>query len=125
MPADDPNFDPNAGVNNEENAALASAAASDTAAMESAMVAPTTLGVDSPLPAAPAEGAVIVSLTDGTEYEAVFEAALAEAAGVLGWTVESVVVDTVDPTAAATAFDEAVAAQAARASTSPVGSTRR
>ena len=60
MPADDPNFDPNAGVNNEENAALASAAAADVVAMEDAMLPPTTLGVDSPLPAAPAEGAVIV-----------------------------------------------------------------
>lgn len=113
MPADDPNFDPNAGVDNEENAALASAAAAEMAAMEAALVPPTSIGIDSPLPALPAEGAVIVSLTDGTEYEGVFETALAEAAAVLGWTVESVVVDTVDPTAAATAFDEAVAAQAA------------
>lgn len=113
MPADDPNFDPNAGVDSEENAALASAAAADVVAMETAMVPPTSIGIDSPLPALPAEGAVIVSLTDGTEYEAVFETALAEAAGVLGWTVESVVVDPVDPTAAATAFDAAVAAEAA------------
>jgi ribose transport system substrate-binding protein len=113
MPADDPNFDPNAGVNNEENAALASAAAADQAGMESALVPPTSLGIDSPLTSAPAEGAVIVSLTDGTEYEGVFETSLAEAADVLGWTVESVVVDAADPAAAATAFDEAVAAQAA------------
>jgi hypothetical protein len=113
MPADDPNFDPNAGVNNEENAALASAAAADQADMESALMPPTSLGIDSPLTSTPAEGAVIVSLTDGTEYEGIFETSLAEAADVLGWTVDSVVVDPADPAAAATAFDEAVAAEAA------------
>lgn len=109
MPADDPNFDANAGFG-EEDAALASAAAADQDAMAAALQPPTSIGIDVPLSAAPAEGGVIVSLTDGTEYEAVFEASLAQAAEVLGWTVESVVVDLADPTAAATAFDEAVAA---------------
>lgn len=113
MPADDPNFNASAGFGGEEDLALASEAAADQAALTAALEAPTSIGVDAPLPAAPAEGAVIVSLTDGTEYQGVFETALAEAAGVLGWTVESVVVSPADPAAAATAFDEAVAASPA------------
>ncbi len=69
--------------------------------------------MDSPLPALPAEGATIISLTDGSEYEGVFETALTEAGSTLGWTVESVTVDAADPVAVATAFDEAVAAKPA------------
>lgn len=108
MPADDPNFDENAAFGSEA-VEEASQAAADLALMDAAYLPPTSIGVDAPLAAAPAADAVIVSLTDGTEYEAVFETSLAEAAEVLGWTVESVIVDQADPTAAATAFDEAVA----------------
>jgi hypothetical protein len=110
MPADDPNFDANAGLGGEEGEALASAAAADQAAMQAAFAAPTSIGVDVPLSAAPESGLTVVSLTSGTEYEGVFETSLAEAAEVLGWTVETVPVDLADPTSIATAFDEAVAA---------------
>ena len=108
MPADDPNF---AGGTGGEviDADVASANAADQAALEVAYAAPTSIGVDAPLPAVPAKGATIVSLTGGSDYEGVFETALAEAAGALGWTVESVVVDEVDSVAVAAAFDEAVA----------------
>jgi hypothetical protein len=51
-----------------------------------------------------------VSLTDGTEFDATLQASMAEAAGVLGWTLETVTVDLADPAGIATAFDEAVAA---------------
>ncbi len=108
MPADDPNFNGGAGGGVIDASAAASAAA-DQAALTDSLSAPTSIGVDAPLPAAPAAGAAIVSLTDGSEYEAVFETGLAEAATALGWTVESITVDPADPTAAATAFDEAVA----------------
>ena len=108
MPADDPSFNANGGE--QLDAADASAAAADQVSLETLLEPPTSIGVDVPLSAAPKKGATIVSLTDGTAYEAVFETSLAEAASALGWTVESVVVDSADPTAAATAFDAAVAA---------------
>ena len=106
MPADDPNFNANAGG---LNASAASEAAVSQSGLEAALLPPTSIGVDTPLPAAPAKGATIVSLTDGSDYEKVFETSLAEAAKVLGWTVESVTVDPADPTSAATAFDAALA----------------
>ncbi len=108
MPADDPNFNGGAGGEVIDASAAASAAA-DQAAMTDALAAPTSIGVDAPLPAAPAAGASIISLTDGSEFEAVFETGLSEAASALGWTVESVTVDPADPAAAGTAFDDAVA----------------
>lgn len=108
MPADDPNFNPDSAGEAIDASAAASASA-DAASMEAALSAPTSIGVDAPLTAAPAKGATIVSLTDGSEYEGVFETALAEAATALGWTVESVTVDPADPTTAATAFDAALA----------------
>lgn len=109
MPADDPNF---AGGPGGEvlDADVASANAEDQAALGTADQAPTSIGVDAPLPAVPAEGATIVSLTGGSAYEGVFDTALAEAGTTLGWTVESVTVDAADPIAVAAAFDEAVAA---------------
>jgi hypothetical protein len=112
MPADDPNF---AGGPGGEilDADVASANAADQEDLQVALEAPTTIGVDSPLTAVPATGAVIVSLTGGSEYEGVFETSLAEGAAVLGWTVESVTVDAADPVAVAAAFDEAVAAKPA------------
>jgi ribose transport system substrate-binding protein len=108
MPADDPNFGASGGeVGIDEE--LASANAADQAALDEAMIAPTSIGVDAPLTSAPAADLNFVSLTDGSAYEGVFEASLAEAAAVLGWTVESITVDAADPFAIATAFDEAVA----------------
>jgi ribose transport system substrate-binding protein len=111
MPADDPNFN-SGGAEGVIDADVASANAADQAALEGALATPTSIGVDAPLPAVPAAGATIVSLTGGSEYEGVFETALADAAGVLGWTVESVTVDSADPTAVAAAFDDAVAKKA-------------
>lgn len=110
MPADDPNFNSNTGLGGEAiSSEEAAAVAEDQAALDSSLAAPTSIGVDAPLAAAPAEGAVIISLTDGSAYEAVFQTALAEAGTTLGWTVETVAVSEADPTTAATAFDEAVA----------------
>ena len=43
------------------------------------MAAPTSIGIDTPLPGAPAKGATIISLTDGSDYSGVFETSLAEA----------------------------------------------
>lgn len=106
MPADDPSYNASgAGLDSAE----ASAVAADQDALTALLQAPTSIGVDAPLAAAPAKGATIISLTDGSDYSNVFETSLAEAGDALGWTVESVVVDPADPTAAGTAFDAAVA----------------
>jgi len=112
MPADDPNWDPNAteGGVLEEDPEVAAAAAAVEATYEDYLVAPTSIGVDTPLTAPPAAGLALLSLTDGSEYEAVFETALAEAAGVVGWTVESVPVDYADPASLTTALNDAIAA---------------
>ena len=108
MPADDPNFGAS-GAEMGLDSEIASANAADQAALDDALVAPTSIGVDAPLAVAPESGLALVSLTDGSAYEGVFETALVEAADVLGWTVESVAVDPADPAAVATAFDDAVA----------------
>jgi hypothetical protein len=106
MPADDPNFNASAAA---VDPADASAAAVSQEALAAALAAPTSIGVDAPLPAAPAKGASIVNLTTGSEYDTVFDTALDEAATTLGWTVENVTVSLTDPTTAVTAFDEALA----------------
>lgn len=106
MPADDPNY--NSGGGDQLDSADASAAADAQQGLESLLAPPTSIGVDTPLTAAPKKGATIVNLTNGTEYEKVFDTSLEEAASVLGWKVETVVVDPADPAAAATAFDAAV-----------------
>lgn len=106
MPADDPNFDASAAA---VDPADASAAAVSEAALDAALAAPTSLGVDAPLTTPAPADIAIVSLTDGTEYQGVFETSLAEAAAALNWTVESVPVSLADPTGIATAFDDAVA----------------
>jgi hypothetical protein len=108
MPADDPNFTQNTGVGGDA-AANAAANEAGAAALDGSLAAPTSIGVDVPLAAAPEAGAVIISLTDGSGYEAVVQDAMAAAASALGWTVESITVDPADPTAVATAFDEALA----------------
>lgn len=109
MPADDPNFAGEVEAGGQIDEVVAEANAADQAALDDALVAPTSVGVDAPLSATPEAGLSIVSLTDGTEYGAVFEASLAEAGSALGWTVESVPVDIADPMAVAEAFDAAVA----------------
>lgn len=106
MPADDPNFNASAAA---VDPADASAAAVSQEALSAALAAPTSIGVDAPLPAAPAKGAAIINLTTGTEFAGVFDTALNDAATALGWTVESVPVSLADPTAAATAFEDALA----------------
>lgn len=108
MPADDPNFTGGGGVGGD-TAAIAAANEAGAAAIEAAAAAPTSIGVDTPLSAAPKKGAEIISLTDGSDYEAVTEKAMATAAEALGWKVTSITVDPLDTTATATAFDEAVA----------------
>jgi len=108
MPADDPNFVSAGGVGGDASA-NASADAAGSAALEQALAAPTSIGVDKPLSALPKLGATIISLTDGSSYEAVMETAMAEAAKKLGWTVTSVTVDPADPAAVAKALDDAVA----------------
>ena len=111
MPADDPNFNASAavGAGSEAASEAASQAAAEAATLDLALEAPTSIGVDKPLASTPEKGATIISLSDGTAYDGVFQASLAEAADVLGWTVETVSADMADPAAAATAFDEAVA----------------
>lgn len=108
MPADDPNFQGGGGVGGD-SAAIAAANESGVAAIEAASAAPTSIGVDAALAAAPAKGAEIISITDGSDYEAVTEIAMAAAAKALGWKLNVVKVDPLDTTATATAFDDALA----------------
>lgn len=113
MPADDPNWDPEAAaqaIEDELDPEAAAAAAASEQAYATAFDAPTSIGVDAPLAATPAAGAVIVSLSDGTEFDGGLQASMAEAAQTLGWTLETVTVDLADPASIATAFDEALAA---------------
>ena len=108
MPADDPNFNASAGAFDEEASAEASQAAVEAEALDTAFLAPEGIGVDAPLKAAPEKGAVIVSITDGSAYDSVFQTSLAAAAEALGWTVETITADYGDPAAAASAMTEAV-----------------
>ena len=108
MPADDPNFSGGSGVGGD-SVAIAAANEAGTAAIEAAATAPTSIGVDAPLSAAPKKGAEIISFTDGSDNEAVTQTAMAAAAKALGWKFTSITVDPLDTTATATAFDEAVA----------------
>jgi len=108
MPADDPNFSGGGGVGGD-TAAIAAANDAGAAAITAAEAAPTSIGVDTPLTAAPKKGAEIISLTDGSDYEAVTEKAMAAAAKALGWKLTVVKVDPLDTTATATAFDDAIA----------------
>jgi hypothetical protein len=113
MPADDPNWNPDAGTDAvfEEDAAAEEAAGDDAlAAADAALVTPTSIGVDVPLTAAPPAGALIVSVLDGTESDAIMSAAMAEAAETVGWTYQEVTgVDPADTlTTAPVAFQEAL-----------------
>lgn len=113
MPADDPNWNPDAAADAvfEEDAAAEEAAGDDAlAATDAALVAPTSIGVDAPLAAAPAAGALIVSVLDGSESDTIMSASMAEAAETIGWTYQEVTgVDPADTlTTAPIAFQEAL-----------------
>lgn len=115
MPADDPNFNAEDAANAafaEDSAADAEAATSATSSVVDAMANPTTIGVDAPLAAAPAAGAVLVTVSDGSDQSALLTASMTEAAAALGWTVEEVTgADTA--MGAIDAFDEALAMEPA------------
>lgn len=113
MPADDPNWDATAAaeaVFEEDNAEEAAAADDALAAADAALAAPTSIGVDAPLDAPVTEGALIVSVLDGSESDAIMSTAMSEAAAVLGWTYQEV--SGVDPadvaSTAPAAFQEAL-----------------
>ena len=107
MPADDPNYSDGGGVGGDASA-IASASAAGSATLDAALAAPTSIGVDAALASPPKPGAAIISLTDGSAYEGVMEAAMAAAAQNLGWTFTSLTVDPADAAAVATAFQGAI-----------------
>jgi hypothetical protein len=114
MPADDPNWNPDAAGETvfEEEVAAEQAAEDDAlATAEAALANPTGIGVDAPLTVAPEAGALIVSVLDGSESDALMSASMAEAAETIGWTYQEVTgVDPADTfTTAPGAFDEALA----------------
>lgn len=114
MPADDPNWNPDAAGETvfEEDVAAEQAAEDDAlATAEAALANPTGIGVDVPLTAAPEAGALIVSVLDGSESDALMSASMAEAAETIGWTYQEVTgVDPADTlTTAPGAFEEALA----------------
>lgn len=114
MPADDPNWNPEAAADAvfEEDAAAEEAAGGEAlAAADAALAPPTSIGVDAPLTAAPAAGALIVSVLDGSESDALMSASMAEAAETIGWTYQEVAgVDPADTLSTAPgAFEEALA----------------
>lgn len=82
MPADDPNFIDGENAIGEEVAADPALAADY---LDAALAVPTSIGVDVALPAPPAAGSLIVSLSDGTEFDTLLNASMAEAATAIGW----------------------------------------
>jgi len=88
MPADDPNFVEGESVVDEE--LESDVVAIDENLLENSFLAPTSIGVDVPLTAAPAADSLIVSLSDGTEFDAVLNASMAEAAALVGWQFQEV-----------------------------------
>ena len=112
MPADDPNFNASGGAFGSEAAAEEQAATDATGAVEAALAAPTSIGVDAPLAAAPAAGSLIVSLSDGTAWNTLLNASMAEAAAAIGWEFQEVAgAETVESVPAA--FEEALALEPA------------
>jgi ribose transport system substrate-binding protein len=112
MPADDPNFNASGGAFGSEAAAEEQAATDATGAVEAALAAPTSIGVDAPLASAPAAGSLIVSLSDGTAWNTLLNASMAEAAAAIGWEFQEVAgAETVESVPAA--FDEALALEPA------------
>jgi hypothetical protein len=111
MPADDPNFNAAEAAFPGEASAEAEAATGASDSVTAALAAPSTIGVDSPLAAAPAAGSLIVSLSDGSEQDALLSASMAEAAKTIGWEFQEVAgLDPADLfTTAPAAFEEALA----------------
>jgi hypothetical protein len=109
MPADDPNFVEGETVVGEETVADPAA---DPELLASAFLAPTSIGVDVPLTAPPAAGSLIVSLSDGSEFDALLNTSMAEAAAAIGWEFTEIPgAETVE--SAPAAFEEALALQPA------------
>lgn len=106
MPADDPNFIPGGSVDGTSEGGISANTAQSV--VDQALVAPTSIGIDTPLAATPAAGAVIVGLSDGTEESKALDASMAAAAAALGWTYE-VIEGAGTPDGAIAAFDEALA----------------
>jgi ribose transport system substrate-binding protein len=107
MPADDPNF--MAGGGTVEGTSEGGVAGNDAqVVVDQYLVAPTSIAVDIPLSAPPAAGALIVSLSDGTEEGKALDTAMEAAATALGWTFQ-VVEGAGTPDGAVAAFDEALA----------------
>ncbi len=91
MPADDPNFVEGANeIGDEFDSESESATVLDADFLESAYVAPTGIGVEAPLSAPPAAGSLIVSLSDGTEFDTIINESMAEAAAAIGWEFQEV-----------------------------------
>lgn len=112
MPADDPNFNASGGAFGSEAAAEEQAATDATGAVEAALAAPTSIGVDAPLAAAPAAGGLIVSLSDGTAWNALLNESMAEAAAAIGWEFREVAgAETAE--SVPVAFEEALALEPA------------
>lgn len=110
MPADDPNWNAEAAEAEEfaeEDAEAAAVESEAVAGLDGALANPTSIGVDAALTAAPQAGGVIVSLVDGSASDELLTASMAEAAEVLGWTVETVT-GADSELGAAEALDEAV-----------------
>jgi ribose transport system substrate-binding protein len=106
MPADDPNFIAGGSVDGSGEGVISANDAQSV--VDQALVAPTSIGIDTPLAAPPAAGAVIVGLSDGTEEAKALDASMAAAAAALGWTYE-VIEGAGTPDGAIAAFDEALA----------------
>jgi hypothetical protein len=82
MPADDPNFVEGADLIDEEFEADPEV---DADFLAEALVTPTSIGVDIPLAAPPEAGTLIVSLSDGSEFDTLLNASISEAAIAIGW----------------------------------------
>lgn len=90
MPADDPNFQ-EGGADFGDDAVSEEQLSADSAdALQAALIAPTTIGVDTPLTSVPAAGSLIVSLSDGTDWNGLLNASMAEAAEALGWEFQEI-----------------------------------
>lgn len=105
MPADDPNFVEGEGVVGEETVVNPEA---DPEFLTSAFLAPTSIGIDIALTSPPAAGSLIVSLSDGSDFDVLLNASMAEAAEAIGWDFAEVAgAETVE--SAPAAFEEALA----------------
>jgi ABC-type sugar transport system substrate-binding protein len=107
MPGDDPNFGSKGGPVGlvEEQASTSSDA---SAIVAQYLSTPTSIGVDAPLPAKPATGKLIVSLSTNTAQDKELEDAMGEAAKRLGWTLTILPVKGT-PESARIAFEKALA----------------